>query len=893
MDRMLTGDLESVPMDADFSKLVAQQVAITQSMMKRHQDLVSSLRTEIEVLRNELFDKDCSQNKSHFKSPHSPHDPVTSSDSFALNGSLAPVTPTPSVPTGPLLANMEDITSKTDTQELAVVPAVKPRVSLKVKPFLADDEDEAAMIGKVTGRSRSPNQDWRSMSNDTFYVRGRKSEQIPKGRSSLISGSDPRPSRSMHGSSVHANAAARARTAESQRNAGRSNSKSNTSPNAPGGVNALGPRVISAPDNVGGVNVVAVEIRVEPWEFWQELAYAATVEERRASMHSYSAQKSRLSLKDGKNKWETDLKTGKILQAMVLPPDGKRRLFWLVFSLLLIAYDMVMVPLSVFELDTSSFETAVTVFSATFWTIDFILAFFVGYYVSGSLELRPHMTALNYMKTWMMADLILLAFEWTDVIISEMPSLPSLIRASRSLRILRFLRSAKLLRAAKLPSFMKSIPFISRSEYITLSLGILKQLLFILFINHTIASVWYLLGQNNGWLYTYEIPTNDWWYTYLITLHWSLTQFTPASMTVQPTNIHERGFNVAVVIFALVTFSSFVSSITNLMTHLRNLESAEAIMFSKLEDFMQSRKFSFYLTVRVRRYLEQRLAEKRSKPEEGDIILLERLSEPLKMEVHFEMHSPTLTKHALFFAYSRLNEPAVMKLCHSAVKTILLSGEDYLFAKGETAKSMFFVLSGSLTYTMEIGAPTPVQAPAFFTEMVLWAPWSHNGTMRAKTDCKILLLDAEKFHDVVFHAQNCQLEVCKYAERAIHILNKYFNKDTRTDLNCGKYNERRMVKKVFPEGCLDVRPMWFMPPRSINRHNSTGGMLGNLRRQLSAQVEELSDSDSDSSDSDIERFGVPKRIMEDNERDVEQSDPPQPDPESDAEAPGKDPAVLQ
>lgn len=28
------------------------------------------------------------------------------------------------------------------------------------------------------------------------------------------------------------------------------------------------------------------------------------------------------------------------------------------------------------------------------------------------------------------------------------------------------------------------------------------------------------------------------------------------------------------------------------------------------------------------------------------------------------------------------------------------------------------VLSGSLTYTMEIGAPTPVQAPAFFTEMV-------------------------------------------------------------------------------------------------------------------------------------------------------------------------------
>ena len=32
------------------------------------------------------------------------------------------------------------------------------------------------------------------------------------------------------------------------------------------------------------------------------------------------------------------------------------------------------------------------------------------------------------------------------------------------------------------------------------------------------------------------------------------------------------------------------SSITNLMTHLRNLESGERILFSKLEDFMQSRQ---------------------------------------------------------------------------------------------------------------------------------------------------------------------------------------------------------------------------------------------------------------------------------------------------------------
>ena len=176
--------------------------------------------------------------------------------------------------------------------------------------------------------------------------------------------------------------------------------------------------------------------------------------------------------------------------------------FWLLISLALIAYvgasvrsarpkalqqaprkvycssvqDMILVPLSVYNLDITSFELPgtrlgfvwefedvdkgaplaafmgrplqprhpMTIFSATFWTLDFVLAFFVGYYVSGipsrfenrgaahalqhlmglpplthvlqgTLELRPQYTSRNYAKTWMVPDLILLmprGLEW-------------------------------------------------------------------------------------------------------------------------------------------------------------------------------------------------------------------------------------------------------------------------------------------------------------------------------------------------------------------------------------------------------------------------------------------------------------------------------------------------
>eukprot|EP00438_Fugacium_kawagutii_P026712 Skav219970 [mRNA] locus=scaffold2879:389420:443892:+ [translate_table: standard] len=61
-------------------------------------------------------------------------------------------------------------------------------------------------------------------------------------------------------------------------------------------------------------------------------------------------------------------------------------------------------------------------------------------------------------------------------------------------------------------------------------------------------------------------------YRYATALHWSLTQFTPATVDVHPQNLVERTFAILVLIFGLVLFSSFVSSITASMTQLRNMQ---------------------------------------------------------------------------------------------------------------------------------------------------------------------------------------------------------------------------------------------------------------------------------------------------------------------------------
>ncbi len=143
-------------------------------------------------------------------------------------------------------------------------------------------------------------------------------------------------------------------------------------------------------------------------------------------------------------------------------------------------------------------------------------------------------------------------------------------------------------------------------------------------VNHLVACVWYAIGNAATWqkglcfvasmlcdLRTtpdrtggslnskwhlgaslhYVTPKDgkNIWYRYSTALHWSITQFTPASMEVTPQNEYERFFTVCsstegdkhvwlcagrgIILSGMLIFSSFVSAITNAMNQLRNLNS--------------------------------------------------------------------------------------------------------------------------------------------------------------------------------------------------------------------------------------------------------------------------------------------------------------------------------
>merc|ERR1719159_2081419 len=117
-------------------------------------------------------------------------------------------------------------------------------------------------------------------------------------------------------------------------------------------------------------------------------------------------------------------------------------------------------------------------------------------------------------------------------------------------------------------------PFLGKYvEFVSDTLFVLTLLLF---LNHLVACVWVVIGRldpsdtDTGatWLDLATSPIKgtynefDVQYQYTTALHWALTQMTPGSMQVFPTNSQERVYNVFILLFCMMVFSSLVSSLS-------------------------------------------------------------------------------------------------------------------------------------------------------------------------------------------------------------------------------------------------------------------------------------------------------------------------------------------
>lgn len=488
-------------------------------------------------------------------------------------------------------------------------------------------------------------------------------------------------------------------------------------------------------------------------------------------------------------------------QGYVMFPNSNFRTLWDMTSLILIMADVLTLPfLFAFDPQPSTALSVIEWISLIFWTLDMIQGPFLGFFVNGVYVKKRGKVLKNYLKTWFAVDLIVVFPDWiafaldsggdgspTDVV----GSMGKLVKSIRVVRVLRLLRLAKVKR------LLEAIYDMSKNEFSFVMLSVAQLIFSLLVLNHLIACAWFAIGKKSkeqggaNWLDVFRGSQREFstYYLYLTSMHWSLTQFTPASMKVSATNPNERLFSIIILFFAMIVFSSFVGSITNSITKIRALKGDSAKQLWLLRRFLREHHVTPNLSSRIQKFLNHKISSEAGRLSIKDVGMLRQLSAPLSDELTYDLHSKYICIHPFFGTLNSEREVVMHRICQTVLEGHIYAKDEIIFHSGEEGKCMYIVKSGELEYDHTDGPlvrlasvhSTPSSSNSeskqiqWLSEAVLWTAWRHQGNLivgRIIT-CELLTLDPKVFFEVMTRHPRTWLYAAVYGEKFILKLNGF------------------------------------------------------------------------------------------------------------------------
>ena len=449
------------------------------------------------------------------------------------------------------------------------------------------------------------------------------------------------------------------------------------------------------------------------------------------------------------------------LQRFVCGPKSTPQLTWSFLACLFILWDVITMPLEMFSvpwlmqvLDVAGIVTF------AFWTIDIPLHFIFGIQLEGTLELRPSKLAGIYLRSWFVLDVLVVmidifVFILEAVLTGGMEG--SMIRSARYLRVLRLLRLARLLRVIKLTRELTLLANRFLSTHAFMVMKIVAGLCVMIAMNHLIACVWYGLASmssgSDNWVTAMGLEEAGFGHSYAASMHWSLTQFTPATNNIAPVSGLERFFSIWIILLAMGVFSSFIGSISATVSSLRSARAEQAQKQSKLLQFFIERDLSVDLYMKVQEALRKEGAL-RLRNSEDEVELIRGIPERFKIQLHDEMYATTLMK-CHFWPDRQLQEEEqffIRLLCHQSMREAAAAPGQDIFLPGDDCSQAYVIQTGVMTYKYrgkdgrELYATGTNDQNSCWCLPALWAVWHNHGRFSAENGlCYYVTVDAENF----------------------------------------------------------------------------------------------------------------------------------------------------
>jgi len=499
----------------------------------------------------------------------------------------------------------------------------------------------------------------------------------------------------------------------------------------------------------------------------------------------------------------------------IVHPYNPRKGTWDIISLILVVYDVFYIPLGFFPIDPNGwFLQFMKWLTRFFWSIDFPASFFCGFVTAdGSIELRPWRIAKRYLKSWFVLDVLVVCVDWLEFVLSEGGSAFGLARFSKVSRVLRILRMVRLLRLARMREVLDGLIEKMNSEKLVIVIDIVKLMAYMLGTGHFVACMWYIISTTTtpNWV-TIKEEVNPGMYfqehcdpiaegelkgvednacaivsqLYIMSLRWAVSQFAGGMDEVTPVHLAEHIYAAFVYLASFWSGAVFIGILTSSMTNLYMISSQQTTQLTVLRRYLKQNEITKTLALRVTRNAQYALRERNSATPEAAVELVKFVSEPLRVELHFEMYGPTLQIHPFFQQYMLQCPHVMQRVCHNSVHMQGISKGDVVFNVGEIPKKprLFIITHGELNYWFGKGATalkSVLKPQSWICEGCLWVNWVHRGMLTAKEYTRMYSLDAVEFQSIASSFEHGNFDPRDYAQEYLRILNALEPEDV-TDL---------------------------------------------------------------------------------------------------------------
>lgn len=473
------------------------------------------------------------------------------------------------------------------------------------------------------------------------------------------------------------------------------------------------------------------------------------------------------------------------LQWIVARPTSLPRMLWDGIGFFLVFFDLITLPVvEAFRPQLSDWYIASEFGAIIFWQIDMISQFFLGYYAEGFLEMRPKWTARHYFTGWFPFDFIVIVCDWYFKALEGKDRGTGTVRVGRTgkmakiVSLLHTLRAFRLMRIWKYKEVFGHVRGLFSNELSFLLFKLVRLAIMVLLLNHFVACMWFALGtrvahQERTWVEE-SLQHATLQYQYASSLHWAITQFTPASMEVSPVNVYERSFAICIVLFGLLVFSSVISSITGLMLQLRNLSAEHNQQLTRVKKYLSQNRISLELSQQLWNSIRTIPHSGEARIKEEEVELLSRVPENLRSSLREEIYLPFITRHPFFCALATMDGSLTFALCSEAMTHASVRADHEVFTRGSEVQ-LTFVSSGALMYSLShnsasasrfrsLCAVTPktrsadivaghiLQQGDWMCEACLWMSWVPCGVTIASSTTELFQMNTKKFHDLVEHS---------------------------------------------------------------------------------------------------------------------------------------------